>query len=78
MKPHKNTGYDNINVNVVKKTYDELKTALLRSFDLLLSTGIFPDKLKMIKASPILKNGEKDILNNYQSISILPCSSKIL
>ena len=78
MKPHKNTGYDNINVNVVKKTYDELKTALLRSFDLLLSTGIFPDKLKMIKASPILKNGEKDILNNYQSISILPSSSKIL
>ena len=78
MKPHKNTGYDNININVVKKTYDELKTALLRSFDLLLSTGIFPDKLKMIKASPILKNGEKDILNNYQSISILPSSSKIL
>ena len=47
-------------------------------FNLSLSTGIFPDKLKIAKVSPIFKNGEKDLLTNYQPISVLPCFSKIL
>ena len=34
-------------------------------FNLSLSTGIFPDKLKIANASPIFKNWEKDLLNNY-------------
>ena len=38
VKPHKATGYDNINVNIIKKTYNELKTPLLRSLILPLST----------------------------------------
>ena len=65
LKPNKTPGYDNINVNVVKKIYEELKTPLMRIFNLSLSTGIFPDKLKIAKVSPIFKNGEKDLLTNY-------------
>ena len=76
MKPHKTTGYDNINVNIIKKTYNELKTPLLRSLILPLSTETFPDKLKIIRASPIFKNGEKEHLTSYQSISILSYVSK--
>ena len=30
LKPNKTPGYDNINVNVVKKIYEELKTPLMR------------------------------------------------
>ena len=78
LKPNKTSGYDNINVNVVKKIYEELKTPLMRIFNLLLSTRIFPDKLKIAKVSPIFKNGEKDFLTNYRLISILPCFSKLL
>ena len=78
LKPNKTRGYDNINVNVVKKIYEELKTPLMRIFNLLLSTRIFPDKLKIAKVSPIFKNGKKDFLTNYRSISVLPCFSKIL
>ena len=78
LKPNKTPGYDDINVNVVKKMYKELKTPLMRIFNLSLSTGIFPDKLKIAKVSPIFKNGEKDLLTNYQPISVLPCFSKIL
>ena len=50
----------------------------MRIFNLSLSTGIFPDKLKIAKVSLIFKNGEKDLLTNYQLISVLPCFSKIL
>ena len=64
LKPNKTPGYDNINVNVVKKIYEELKTPLMHIFNLSLSTGIFPDKLKIPKVSPIFKNGEKDLLTN--------------
>ena len=74
----KTPAYDNINVNVVKKIYEESKTPLMHIFNLSLITGIFPDKLKIAKASSIFKNGEKDLLTNYRPISVLPCFSKIL
>ena len=57
LKANKTPGYDNINVKVVKKIYEELKTPLMRIFNLLLSTGFFPDKLRIGKVSPIFKNG---------------------
>ena len=50
----------------------------MRIFNLSLSTGIFPDTLKVAKVSPIFKNGGKDLLTNYRPISVLPCFSKIL
>ena len=78
LKTNKTPGYDNINVNVVKKIYKELKTPLMHIFNLSLSTGICPDKLIIAKVSPIFKNGEKDLLTNYRPISVLPCFSKIL
>ena len=78
LKPNKTPGYGNTNVNVVKKTYEELKTPLMCIFNLSLGTGIFPDKLKIAKVSPIFKNGEKDVLTNYRLISVLPYLSKIL
>ena len=49
----------------------------MRIFNLSLSTEIFPDKLKSAKVSPILKNGKKDLLTNYQPISVLLCFSKV-
>ena len=59
LKPNKTPGYDNINVNVVKKMYEELKTSLMCIFNLSLSTGILPDKLKIAKISRILKMVKK-------------------
>ena len=43
-----------------------------------LSTEIFPDKLKIAKLSPIFKNGKKYLLTNCRPISVVPCFSKIL
>ena len=47
-------------------------------FSLSLKKGIFPEKMKIAKVSPIFKKGDKSILSNYSPISILPCISKIL
>ena len=47
-------------------------------FYLSLNTGIFPDRLKVAKVTPIFKKGEKSSISNYRPISVLPCFSKIL
>ena len=62
LKPNKTSAYDNKSVNVVKKNDKELK---MRIFNLSQSTGIFSDKLKIAKVSPIFKNDKKDVLTNF-------------
>ena len=47
-------------------------------FNLSLSTGIFPNRLKVAKVTPIFKKGEKSSISNYRPLSVLPCFSKIL
>jgi hypothetical protein len=41
-----------------------------------LSTGIFPDYLKYSQMKPFFKSGNKDKVNNYRPISLLPSLSK--
>ena len=59
LKLNKTPGYDNINVNVVKKICEELKTPLMHIFNLSLSTRIFPDKLKLQRYLQFLKMAKK-------------------
>ena len=42
-----------------------------------LSSGTFPDKLKIAKITPILKTGDACLVQNYRPISVLPAFSKI-
>ena len=51
---------------------------LLHVFNLSLQTGIFPDKLKIARVTPLFKGGENYELENYRPISVLPCFSEIL
>ena len=78
LKTNRSPGYENLHVNVIRKLYNELKIPLMNIFNLSLTTGIFPDKMKIAKVSPIFKKGEKSIISNYRPISVLPCFSKIL
>jgi hypothetical protein len=43
-----------------------------------LSSGIFPDVLKLAKVIPIYKNKEKNDITNYRPISLLSFISKVL
>ena len=78
LKVNKSTGYDEISSNVVKNCFDELNEPLLFIFNQSLTTGTFPDSLKIARVVPIFKTGDKQEMSNYRPISILPCFSKLL
>ena len=78
LKINKSACYDNISFNVVKKCFGVLHKPLLHIFNLSLQTGIFPDKLKIARITPLFKGGENYELGNYRPISVLPYFSKIL
>jgi hypothetical protein len=56
----------------------EIATPLVHMFNLSLSTGIFPSKLKMSRTVPIFKSGDPQKCDNYRPISLLSNISKIL
>ena len=54
LKTNRSTSY-NLYVNVIRSMYHELKIPLMDIFSQSLSTGIFPDKMKIVKVSTIFK-----------------------
>ena len=46
-------------------------------FSFLLTSGVFPEKLKIARLSSVSKNGKKDKLTNSRPTSVLPYISKI-
>ena len=74
-KPNKSPGIDDISAKLIRRCFDELAAPLKHTFDLTLSQGIFPDKLKIANLTPIDKNDEKADLGHYSLISVLPCFS---
>ena len=55
----------------------ELTAPLTVIINQTMSTGIFPNALKIAKVRPLYKKGEQSSLNNYRPISLLPTISKI-
>ena len=78
LKSNKSNGFDDINANVVKQIYTLIKRPLIYIFNCSIQKGIFPDKLKIARVTPIFKSGEETVISNYRPISVLPCFSKIL
>ena len=42
-----------------------------------MTSGIFPNGLKIAKVTPIFKKGNNNLITNYRPISVLPVISKI-
>ena len=76
-KDGKAPGADNIPISVIKKSNNVISDPLLSLINLSLSSGTFPDKLKIAKITPILKTGDACLVQNYRPISVLPAFSKI-
>lgn len=74
----KASGFDNINIKIIKLVKNEIIPILLCLTKLSFKTGIFPDKLKIAKITPIFKNGKRYNCNDYRPISVLPVISKII
>ncbi len=75
---NKAPGLDKIPIKLIKLAGDAIYDSLLHIFNLVLSTGIFPDDLKLAKIIPIHKEGDKAECGNYRPISVIPIVAKIL
>ena len=51
---------------------------LFKIFKASLEEAVFPEKLKIAKVIPVFKKGDKENIENYRPISILPVFSKVL
>ena len=77
LKPKPSCGYDGISTKLLKTCRLEICKPLTLIINQMLTTGIFPDDLKVAKVIPLFKKGKKEILDNYRPISLLPSLSEI-
>lgn len=78
LKSNTSSGYDDIKPDVIKFVSDHIAAPLAHIFNLSLSSGTVPTKLKIAKVVPIFKKGDRQNVCNYRPISVLPAFSKIL
>ena len=78
MKITKSAGYDNVSFHVAKKCFGVWHKPLLHVFNISLQTGIFPDKLKISRVTPLFKGGANCELGNYRPISVYHSPQKFL
>ena len=77
LKLSKATGLDGIPARVLKDA-PEIAKPIAYLINLSILTGIIPQEWKEAKVTPIFKSDEKDDVNNYRPISVLPLISKIM
>ena len=66
------------NTILVKQIKYAIAKPLTHIFNLSLTSGIFPEKIKLSEVIPLYKKGHKDQVTNYRPISLLVTLSKIL
>ena len=71
-------GYDEISSRILKISALYVLSPLMYIFNKILSTGIFPDRLKFFEVKPLFKKDDITEFSNYQPISLLPLFSKII
>ena len=70
-------GHDKISIRILKLCDDSLCRPLELIFKDCLTNGIFPSDWKKGSIVPVHKKNDKQCLNNYRPISLLPICSKI-
>ena len=74
----KATGLDCIGPRLLKIAPNVLTPSITYIINKSIESGVFPCTWKNAKVNPIFKTGDKDNVNNYRPISILPTLSKII
>ena len=75
---NKSTGHDGLSPKLLKAASTAIAPSLTKLINLSLSKCKVPNIWKKANVIPIYKKGDKDIVNNYRPISILPVLSKVL
>ena len=77
LDPNKAHGHDQTSIRMLKLCNTSVCKALEIIFNRSLETGTFPNDWKKGNVVPVFKKGDKQILKNYRSISLLPVCDKI-
>lgn len=78
MKNKKSSGIDEIPDFIIKKCFTHITSPLCHIVNLSLSTGCFPNELKISKVKPLYKKGSENEVGNYRPVSLLSVFSKII
>lgn len=71
-------GWDEIPARLLQECSNTLVPVITHICNISMAEGIFPKSFKKAVVHPIFKNGNRDSVNNYRPISVLPALSKIL
>ena len=77
-RQNKRAGNDDVGNYIIKRVAKKIVKPLTLIFNVSISTGVVPNKLKIAKIIPIYKNQDTEIFSNYRPVSLLLCFSKIL
>ena len=77
MDKKKATGYDNIPPKILKVAAGELAFPITNFINLSIEASCFPSNLKKSELSPLFKDKDSLLSENYRSLSILPSISKV-
>ena len=72
------SGHNNMSNILLKEIIDPLAKVLVEIFNKTLTTGEFPNVMKLAEVVPLYKNKEHYLESNYRPISLLMTMSKIL
>ena len=78
MKGKSSRGHDGISNAMLKEIYTTIRVPFMYVIRTSLSDGVFPEKMKLAEITPLFKNGNRDLCDNYRPISLLPVLSKVL
>jgi len=77
LEPKNSCGHDLLSNRMIKKEIAWFAMNLPQLINSSIEEGIFPKILKRATVIPIFKKGDRDNMNNYRPISLLPIMSKI-
>jgi len=78
LKTKDSYGYDGISTRILKISAPYVVSPLTYITNKILSSGLFPDRLKYSEVKPLYKNGDASDLSNYRPISLLISFSKVI
>ena len=75
MKSSTSKGHDGISSEILKLITSDVSKCITTIINQSLTSGIFPNSLKIAKVTPIFKKGNNSLITNYRPISVLPVIS---
>jgi hypothetical protein len=78
LKSKNSYGYDEISSKILKVSAPYVLSPLTYIFNKVLSTGMFPERLKFAEVKPLYNKGEKSESSHYRPISLLTYFFKVI